>query len=136
MTYPTRTLQRGFAAIAAIFIVLILAALGAFMVGFSNSQQINSTQDLQGSQAYWAARGALEWGLPTVAGTPGLCVTPMAGPPTPLDGFTIVVNCVLNSYTEGNVTVNVMRLTATASRGGGAGNVGFVERSVSATIER
>lgn len=133
---PVRAIQHGFAAIAAIFIVLLLAALGAFMVGFSNTQQLTATQDLQGSRAYWAARSALEWGLSTAAATPGLCATPMAGPPTPLDGFTIVINCNLLSYTEGNLTVNVMRLTATASRGGVAGNVGFVERSVSASIER
>ena len=131
-------IQRGFAAIAAIFIVLLLAALGAFMVGFSNTQQLNSAQDLQGSRAYWAARGALEWGIATVTATAslGLCVTLMASPPTPLDGFEVAVNCDRKTYTEGNITVNVMRLTATASKGGGPGSVGYVERSVSASVER
>ena len=136
MKHTPQIVQSGFAAIAAIFLVVLLAALGAFMVGFSNTQQINSAQDLQGSRAYWAARGALEWGVPTVMLTPGLCVEPMASPPTPLDDFTITVNCRPNGYTEGNVTVTVMRLTATASRGGGAGSLGFVERSVSASVER
>jgi len=32
-----RLQQRGFAAIAAIFLVLVLAALGGFMVSFSNT---------------------------------------------------------------------------------------------------
>lgn len=130
-----RAAQHGFAAIAAIFLVVLLAALGAFMVGFSNTQQLNSAQDLQGSQAYWAARGGLEWGIPTVMATPALCVSPMASPPTPLDGFTVSVDCVANAYTEGMATVTIMRLTATARRGGVAGNVGYVERSVSASVE-
>lgn len=130
-----RPAQHGFAAIAAIFLVVLLAALGAFMVGFSNTQQLNSAQDLQGSQAYWAARGGLEWGIPTVMATPALCVSPMASPPTPLDGFTVSVDCVANAYTEGMATVTIMRLTATARRGGVAGNVGYVERSVSASVE-
>lgn len=130
-----RTAQYGFAAVAAIFLVVVLAAFGSFMVSFSNTQQLNATQDLQGSQAYWAARGGLEWGIPTVMSTPALCVTPMASPPTPLDGFTISVDCVANAYTEGIATVTVMRLTATARRGGVAGNVGYVERSVSASVE-
>lgn len=127
--------QRGFAAIAAIFLVVVLAAFGGFMVSFSNTQQLNSAQDLQGSQAYWAARGALEWGIPTVQQTPALCVNPMGSPPSPLDGFTITVVCQSNAYTEGSTTVTVMRLTATAQRGGSAGNIGYVERSVSASVE-
>lgn len=53
--------QVGFAAIAAIFLVVVLAALGAFMVTFSNTQQLTSAQDLQGTRAYWAARAGLEW---------------------------------------------------------------------------
>jgi MSHA biogenesis protein MshP len=134
MKHTPRAVHRGFAAIAAIFLVVLLAALGAFMVGFSNTQQLNSAQDVQGSRAYWAARGALEWAIPTV--TPALCVAPMASVPTPLDGFTIRVDCVPNAYTEGIVTVNVLRLTATASQGSGVGSVGFVERSVSASVER
>ena len=134
MKQAPRILQTGFAAIAAIFLVVLLAALGAFMVGFSNTQQLNSAQDVRGSRAYWAARGALEWAIPTV--TPALCVAPMASPPTPLDTFTITVNCEPNAYTEGDVTVNVMRLTATASQGASVGSVGFVERSVSASVER
>ena len=55
--------QRGFAAIAAIFLVVVLAALGGFMLTFSNTQQLTSAQDVQGSRAYWAARAGLEWGI-------------------------------------------------------------------------
>ena len=128
--------QNGFAAIAAIFLLVVLAAFGAFMVSFSNTQQINSAQDIQGSRAYWAARGGLEWGIPTALATPALCVSPMASPPTPLDGFTISVDCISNGYTEGIATVTVMRLTATAKMGGTAGNIAYVERSVSASVER
>ena len=131
-----RSGQNGFAAIAAIFLLVVLAAFGAFMVSFSNTQQINSAQDIQGSRAYWAARGGLEWGIPTALATPALCATPMASPPTPLDGFTILVDCTSIAYTEGISTVTVMRLTATAKIGGAAGNIAYVERSVSASVER
>lgn len=63
MIYAPSRPQQGFAAIAAIFLVVILAALGAFMLTFSNTQQLASAQDLQGSRAYWAARAGLEWGI-------------------------------------------------------------------------
>ena len=45
----------GFAAIAALFLVVVLAALGVFMWHMGATQQLTSVQDLQGSRAYWAA---------------------------------------------------------------------------------
>ncbi len=137
MTRPRPAPQRGFAAIAAVFLVVLLAALGAFMVSFSNTQQLNSAQDVQGSRAYWAARTGLEWAIPTVSTTPALCVTAMASVPQPMAGFNIVVQCTNSpTYTEGPTTVTIFRLTATASTPGVAGSLGFVERSVSASMER
>lgn len=55
--------MRGFVMPAAIFLLVILAALGAYLVSFSNTQQITSAQDVQGVRAYWAARAAAENGL-------------------------------------------------------------------------
>lgn len=130
----SRTVQRGFAAVAAIFLVVMLAAFGAFMVSFSNTQQLNSAQDVQGSRAYWAARGGLEWAI----ASQGVGTTTCFGgatPPTALDGFTLTVSCALSSFTEGASTVYIFRLTSVASVGA-VGGVGFVERSVSASVER
>ena len=63
--------QRGFAAIAAIFLVVVLAALGGFMLTFSNTAQLTSAQDVQGTRAYWAARAGLEWAIAhSLASTP------------------------------------------------------------------
>ena len=56
-------LQRGFTIISAIFILVVLAALGAFIVNISTSQQVGSALDVQGVRAYHAARAGLEWGL-------------------------------------------------------------------------
>ncbi|MCX7156856.1 MAG: pilus assembly PilX N-terminal domain-containing protein [Rhodocyclales bacterium] len=54
---------RGFAIVSAIFILVVLAALGAFIMSISTSQQIGSALDVQGVRAYQAARAGLEWGL-------------------------------------------------------------------------
>lgn len=62
---------RGFAIVSAIFILVVLAALGAFMVSVSTSQQIGSALDVQGVRAYQAARAGIEWGLYTVQSTAG-----------------------------------------------------------------
>lgn len=60
---------RGFAIVTAMFILVVLAALGAFIVNISTNQQIGSVLDVQGVRAYQAARAGLEWGLYQVEST-------------------------------------------------------------------
>lgn len=126
-------LQRGFAAIAAIFLLVVLAALGAFMLTFSNTQQLTSAQDMQGSRAYWAARAGLAWAVSSVIATPAAC--PVAPAPFTIEGFAVTVACARETYSEGGATVTIFRLDATAAQGGAVGSVGYIERSVSASVE-
>ncbi|WP_296509998.1 hypothetical protein [Rhodoferax sp.] len=135
MTYRSLP-ERGFAAIAAIFLVLILAALGGFMVSFSNTQQLTSARDLQGSRAYWAARGGLAWGVASLVASNAACpasdLTSAAG--RSVDGYTVRVTCSRTVYADGGGSVVVYRLDSRASLGV-AGGSNYVERSVSATME-
>ena len=55
--------ERGFALVSAIFLLVILVSLAAFLVNISTSQSITSAQDVQGSRAYHAARAGADWGL-------------------------------------------------------------------------
>jgi MSHA biogenesis protein MshP len=131
MTSVRRT-SRGFAAIAAIFLVVGLASLGAFMLTLSNTQQLTSAQDVQGTRAYWAARAGLEWGISS-ANVALACPTS----PTTLtvDGFSVAVTCGLTSFTEAGGAVKLIQLRSVASSGT-VGSVGYVERSLSASMER
>ena len=157
--------QRGFAAIAAIFLVVVLAALGGFMLTFSNTQQLTSAQDVQGSRAYWAARAGLEWGIGSVvkcANTPATCDRTITTPPPcpaattttcqpspyslPISpatfdgGFTVAVTWNVASYFEAapepTATANrfIYQFTSVAKTGS-VGTIGYVERSVSASME-
>jgi MSHA biogenesis protein MshP len=130
--------QRGFAAIAAIFLVVVLAALGGFMLTLSNTQHITTAQDVQGSRAYWAARAGLEWGIGRVAAA-GACPmspTTLPGGSATLDGgLTVSVDCTRETFTEGIATVNIYVLNATAKSSGAVGSVGYIERSLSASME-
>jgi MSHA biogenesis protein MshP len=143
---PMQRTQHGFAAIAAIFLVVVLAALGGFMLTFSNTQQLTSAQDIQGSRAYWAARAGLEWGLAKVPADPALCpattlasLVPTAGTPVLLsgvDGFTLAIQCARNVYAEGADSVVIYQLNVVAHTDGPAvGSVGYIERSLSASTE-
>jgi|ABSR01.1.fsa_nt_gi MSHA biogenesis protein MshP len=137
---PLRVPQRGFAAIAAIFLVVLLAALGGFMVTFSTSQQVTSAQDVQGSRAYWAARAGLEWAIVNVNTTPGVVCpntvkTAMPGAPTQIEGFDMVISCTRSNFTDGGASLVIYRMESQASLGS-VGNVGFIERNVSASLEQ
>lgn len=127
-----RSSQEGFAAIAAVFLVVVLAALGAFMVTFSNTQQLTSVQDVQGSRAYWAARAGLEWGI---ASAQAGAACPASPTTLTLAGFSVVVTCTMTTYAENGVSPMMLQFTAVAQSAGGVGSVGFIERSVSATME-
>ena len=133
--------QRGFAAIAAIFLVVVLAALGGFMLTFSNTQQLTSAQDVQGTRAYWAARAGLEWSIasaPSLASA-GVCpfdasmqLVASSVAPAAVDGFNLSVCFSRSSFTEGGATPVIYRFTVVASSAGSIGSIGFIERSVSA----
>jgi MSHA biogenesis protein MshP len=134
--------QRGFAAIAAIFLVVALAALGAFMVTFSNTQQVTLAQDVQGSRAYWAARAGLEWGIVNSAAAAAAIGADCSGAamPTPttttltIEGFTVAITCPRTAYVDGD-SLHIFQITAIASSGT-VGGVGYTERSVSASVCR
>lgn len=121
--------QQGFAVVAAVFLVVVLAALGGFMVSISNTQHLTQAQDIQGTRAYWAARAGLEWGVGRVLAA---SACPAASSSLAVEGFTVVVTCTATAYVDnGNRTV--YQFVSTASGGGG---VGTVERSVSSAMEQ
>lgn len=53
----------GFAIVAAIVILVILAGLAGFVVSLTTTQNMTLAQDVQGARAYQAASAGIEWGL-------------------------------------------------------------------------
>jgi MSHA biogenesis protein MshP len=126
--------QSGFAAIAAMFLLVVLAAMGAFMVTFSNTQALSSAQDIQGTRAYWAARAGLDWAFGAITLNPTVCPATV---PTLVDTgatFSLTITCTLRSYVEGSSTVKIFSIDSLA-KSGTVGALGYVERSVSASYE-
>jgi len=135
--YPA---EHGFASIVAIFLLVVMAAMGSFMLTFSNTQQLTVAQDIKGSQAYWAARAGLEWSMGNVIRQPSKTVGCPTSPTslTGFDGgFTVDVTCKKSVYTEGVKEKKIFLFTSVASNfPATVGNVGFIERSVSASVEK
>jgi len=141
----------GFVLPSAIFLLVILSGLAAFLVQVSTSQSIVSAQDVQGSRAYQAARAGMEWGLYQVLDPTNATVVPPSNAAWPnmpacpadttltIDGFTVVFRCLATpaDYFEAGNTrrIRVYQLASTASFGA-VGTNSYVEREVTVTVSK
>ncbi len=57
-----RKMQRGFSLVSAIFLLVVIAALGTFAITLSTTQQQSVALDVMGARAYQAARAGVDWG--------------------------------------------------------------------------
>lgn len=150
---PARRQQRGFSLVTAIFLLVVLSALGAFMVKFTGLQQNTVRVDVLGVNAYYAARAGINWGMyraldpdNTIAPGPATFAACPSGTISGLGGslatFTVVVSCSLTApdATEANRTIRVYQITATACNQGtcpaASPAPGYVERSVIVTLAK
>jgi len=125
--------QRGFSIVSAIFLLVVLATLGAFMVTFSTVQHTTSAMDVRGVQAYQAARAGIEWGTYRVLRANSCAATQALGN---VAGFAVTVQCAqTGTYTEGVTAVTVYQITSTANSGA-MGSLAYVERQLQATVSR
>lgn len=133
---------RGFAILTAIFILVVLAMLGAFIASISSSQQIGSALDVQGARAYQAARAGIEWGAYRQL-RDGSCAAAANFAPAAatLAGFTVTVTCAATADANGGPTVFTVTSTACnqPDAGGACPNTTtagglYIERRLTATF--
>lgn len=136
--------QKGFSLISAIFLLVVIAALGAFAVTLSTTQQQGAALDVLGARGYQAARAGIDWGayqlLPNSAVVGGFAANCRAGAtsqvvamPGTLSGFGVNVGCSATSAVEAGAAINVYQLTSTATQGTVA-TPNYVERQIGVTI--
>lgn len=129
---------RGFSLISAIFLLVVIAALGTFAVTLSTTQQQSAALDVLGSRAYQAARTGIEWGAYQVLRN-GSCVATqtLVALPNTLSGFNVTVTCnpTLPAYDEAGTPVNTFQLTSTALQGAQP-SPNYVERQMTVSIAK
>lgn len=136
--------QGGFSLVAAIFLIVVLAALGAFAVQVAMTQYQGSTLELLEARAQAAAEAGIEYGANLTLHTPTLCV----GAPSSntfnltqgaLSGFVVTVTCtptqhqIWSTITSTWHSYTVFALAATASHGT-YGQQDYVSRSVTRDV--
>ncbi|HEX9395862.1 MAG TPA: hypothetical protein VF943_03890 [Burkholderiales bacterium] len=136
----SRTRHVGSALISAIFLIVVLAALGASMASLSNVEHDTATKSLLSAQAYQSAKTGLEWGIQRTisepsATAPARCTSIGAGTtfsPTGsgFGGASVTVSCASSTHDVGEF---VYYLTSTATIGT-VGTLGYAERRMEATV--
>jgi MSHA biogenesis protein MshP len=152
--------QAGFAYIAAVVFLVVLAGFALAALRLSTTSQATVSQQVIGARANQAARGGIEWALFRLKGATGTaaCVTSPATAGTVdgttladflgATGFRVTLTCTARTYSEGQNPdgsprgKNIFELTATACNGasgrcpdnGSLANPDYVERKRSASI--
>jgi len=116
--------QSGFSIMSAIFIVVILALVGSYIVSLASLTVASGNLTVQGTKAYFAAKSGLEWGIYQVAPVGG--AGPYNCPTSPttltfsqggLKSFKTVVTCTQAAFTEGSVNYNIFQITSVGQYG-------------------
>lgn len=141
--------ERGFSLIGAIFVLVVLALIGAFMITIGTVQQTTVSQAVQASRASHAARSGIEWGIaqalnaatraatcgapppPNPTTAPAATTLTLSGPG--LDGFTVAVTCNYSRHQETSECFNVYRITARA-QSGAFGEPHYVSRDIETRV--
>jgi len=125
---------RGFALVPALFLIVVLAALGAVAIRVGSGEQQTVTMALQQVRALAAARAGIEWGAYNALVTHSCAAsTTLNLSEAALAGFTVIVTCSSTMFTVNSANRYAYVLVANASTGT-YGQPGYVHRVVSSTF--
>src|SRR5438309_1944092 len=108
--------ERGFAAIAAILIIVLLGGLGVVVVSTSSGQQRAFAMDVLGVKAYQAARAGIEYGAYQALKASTCSAFAPFSPGGNLSEFTVQVTCSTGgfAYDEASSPMTIYQITVTA----------------------
>ncbi|MEI6335359.1 MAG: hypothetical protein WCS87_12425 [Methylococcaceae bacterium] len=133
--------QHGFTLVMAIFILVVLALLGSYMVRLSGVEHATTSDALQSARAYQAAKAGINWAAATISKDTDIshvgckavntkAVLALAA----LPGFTVTVTCIPSgSYLEGSNNVYVYSISARSEFGAYSG-ADYISREIEASL--
>ena len=125
--------QRGFALIAAIFLLIVLALASSMMVNLSGVQRRTSAFSLLGDRAYHAASSGVEWGIHQALASGCPATTTLNLSEGGLKGFDVDVSCSSSSHDEGSSTTTTYVIEAVAEYGS-YGDQDYVKRRMRSVV--
>ena len=149
-TSPERR-TAGFTLVSVLFIVVVLAGLGAAIASVSTRQHLGSAAEVESARALQAARAGLEWAAFQVLRNPAppsaapACFSTASFTATGLTQYTITVSCNRTAGIDGSTTMAFYQLTANACNAPTSGSCPntaaspsntYVERQLAWTVMR
>lgn len=130
-----KSVQTGFTLLVAMFLLVVLALLGIYMINFSAVQHTTLVYGVQGARAMQAARAGLEWGVYESInnGNCSASTTFSTSGAGSLDNFNIQVDCSPSTHIEGSETITTYHLISSAETGV-FGTLDYVFRRIEATV--
>jgi MSHA biogenesis protein MshP len=131
--------QTGFSLVTAVFLIVVIALLAAFIATIGSVQKTTSAFSLVGSRAQFAALGGIEWGVHhvlNVSGGPACFASPttftVAGGAS--GNFNVTLLCTAATVTEGTApSYFVFDIDATAEFGI-SGQEDYFSRKIAASV--
>ena len=131
MTRPNS--ERGFALVAAIFLLVVLASASSMMINLSGVQRRTSDFSLLGDRAYHAAASGIEWGIHQALASGCPVTTTLNLGEGGLKGFDVEVSCSSSSHDEGSTTTTTYVIEAVAEYGS-YGDQEYVKRRMRSLV--
>jgi MSHA biogenesis protein MshP len=130
---PERS-DTGFSLISAIFLLVIVSAACAAMLGMVGAERRGSTLGILGSRALQAARSGIEWATAKAVANPANCPSAtFALTEGALTGFSVAVTCSRTQHDENGSPWSTFRLRSDAQRGT-FGSFDYAFRRVESTV--
>ncbi len=125
--------QTGFTLIAAIFLLVVVAALVIYIANIRVVQQTTLLYGVQGARANQAARSGIEWGIHQSIVNDN-CAASTNFTDAAFAGFNIEVQCDRTTHVEGGPPpIHTFSLRSIASSGS-YGTLDYVQRQIQATV--
>jgi MSHA biogenesis protein MshP len=124
--------------VAALFLIVVLAAIGAFAIQIGGTQQQTVNLALLGARAQAAANTGIEWGSTRIVAAPNVCPSGVLSlTQGALAGFTVKITAgpapCPTSHIVNSTPSKLYTFTAVATRGT-YGSADFVSRTVTRTV--
>lgn len=129
--------QSGMTLIGAIFIMVVLSAIGVYVVSLNAMQHSGTSMTLQANRALYAAESGMEWAAWYIRRGPNQNSCPANGTSFSIENFTVTIeNCVETTVTEGTNNYKLFDLKISAlTTGRTFGDSDYSSRTLLSRIE-
>ena len=107
----------GGALITAIFLIIVLVALGVAISKLSNVTQDTTTKASLSAKVYYGAKAGLEWGIQQAVGG-GSCAGGSPSLSGALTGISVTVTCASSTHGAGNIVFHRSQAEGLCATGG------------------